>query len=47
MFAVGDMHAAMGDGEICFTGVEIAGEVDIRFERAQGKAGDLAGDRVA
>jgi amidase len=31
MFAVGDMHAAMGDGEICFTGVEIAGEVDIRF----------------
>jgi amidase len=32
MFAVGDMHAAMGDGEICFTGVEIAGEVDVRFE---------------
>src|SRR3954454_17904214 len=31
LFAVGDMHAAMGDGEICFTGVEIAGEVDIRF----------------
>jgi amidase len=31
MFAVGDMHASMGDGEICFTGVEIAGEVDIRF----------------
>jgi amidase len=32
MFAVGDMHAAMGDGEICFTGVEIAGEVDVRFD---------------
>jgi amidase len=32
MFAVGDMHASMGDGEICFTGVEIAGEVDIRFD---------------
>src|SRR6478752_10412086 len=32
MFAVGDMHAAMGDGEICFTGGEIAGEVDIRFD---------------
>jgi amidase len=31
MFAVGDMHAAMGDGEICFTGVEVAGEVDIRL----------------
>ena len=32
MFAVGDMHASMGDGEICFTGVEIAGEVTIRFD---------------
>jgi amidase len=32
MFAVGDMHASMGDGEICFTGVEIAGEVDVRFD---------------
>jgi amidase len=37
MFAVGDMHAAMGDGEICFTGVEIAGEVDIRFDVLKGK----------
>ncbi len=37
MFAVGDMHAAMGDGEICFTGVEIAGEVDIRFDPLKGK----------
>jgi len=37
MFAVGDMHAAMGDGEICFTGVEIAGEVDIRFDLLKGK----------
>jgi amidase len=37
IFAVGDMHAAMGDGEICFTGVEIAGEVDIRFDLLKGK----------
>jgi amidase len=37
LFAVGDMHAAMGDGEICFTGVEIAGEVDIRFDLLKGK----------
>jgi amidase len=37
MFAVGDMHAAMGDGEICFTGVEIAGEVTIRFGVLKGK----------
>lgn len=37
LFAVGDMHAAMGDGEICFTGVEIAGEVDIRFDLVKGR----------
>jgi amidase len=37
MFAVGDMHASMGDGEICFTGVEIAGEVDVRFELLKGQ----------
>jgi len=37
MFAVGDMHASMGDGEICFTGVEIAGEVDIRFDVLQNR----------
>jgi len=37
MFAVGDMHASMGDGEICFTGVEIAGEVTVRFDLLRGK----------
>ncbi|HSC90839.1 MAG TPA: acetamidase/formamidase family protein [Gaiellaceae bacterium] len=37
MFAVGDMHASMGDGEICFTGVEIAGEVTVRFDVLKGK----------
>ena len=37
MFAVGDMHAAMGDGEICGTGVEIAGEVTVRFDILKGK----------
>jgi amidase len=39
MFAVGDMHASMGDGEICFTGVEIAGEVTVRFGLVKGKQG--------
>ena len=39
MFAVGDMHASMGDGEVCFTGVEIAGEVTIRFDVLKGKQG--------
>src|SRR5581483_5769544 len=37
MFAVGDMHAAMGDGEVCFTGVEVAGEVDVRLGLLKGK----------
>jgi amidase len=37
MFAVGDMHASMGDGEICGTGVEIAGEVVARFDLLKGK----------
>jgi amidase len=37
MFGVGDMHASMGDGEVCFTGVEIAGEVDVRFDLLKGK----------
>ena len=37
MFAVGDMHASMGDGEICFTGVEISGEVTVRFDLLKGK----------
>jgi amidase len=39
MFAVGDMHASMGDGEICGTGVEIAGEVVVRFGLVKGKQG--------
>jgi amidase len=37
MFAVGDMHASMGDGEICGTGVEIEGEVVVRFDLLRGK----------
>ena len=37
IFAVGDMHASMGDDEVCFTGVEIAGEVDISFDLLTGK----------
>ena len=40
MFAVGDMHARMGDGEICGTGVEIAGEVTVRFDLVKGKQGE-------
>jgi amidase len=39
LFAVGDMHASMGDAEICGTGVEIAGEVTVRFDLLKGKQG--------
>ena len=39
MFAAGDMHASMGDGEISGTGVEIAGEVDIRLGLVKGRQG--------
>jgi amidase len=39
MLAIGDMHAAMGDGEVCFTGVEIAGEVTVRVGLLKGKQG--------
>jgi amidase len=30
LLAAGDLHAAMGDGEICGTGVEVAGSVTLR-----------------
>ncbi|MGX6979639.1 acetamidase/formamidase family protein [Vagococcus elongatus] len=30
MLALGDCHAAMGDGELCFTGLEIASNVRLR-----------------
>jgi amidase len=32
LFAVGDLHAAMGDGEICGTGVEVSGAVTLRLD---------------
>ncbi|SHE49181.1 amidase [Seinonella peptonophila] len=33
LVAFGDMHAAMGDGELDGTGVEIAGEIDLQFHK--------------
>src|SRR5438876_11954588 len=52
MFAVGDMHASMGDGEICGTGVEIEGEVVVRFDLLRGRqstwpVSERAGDWIA
>jgi amidase len=37
--AIGDMHASMGDGEICGTGVEIGGIGRIKVELVKGKSG--------
>ena len=47
LFAVGDMHASMGDGEICFTGVEIAGEVDVRLGVLPGRQATWPVTRLA
>jgi amidase len=40
LLAIGDVHAAMGDGEVCGTGVEIAAEVTVRVELEPGAAPD-------
>lgn len=37
LLAMGDLHAAMGDGEIMISGIEVAGEVDVTVELAAGK----------
>lgn len=37
LFALGDVHASMGDGEIGGTGIEIAGEVQTRISVLKGK----------
>jgi len=33
MVALGDVHAAMGDGEVCGTGLEVPAEITARFSR--------------
>ncbi|MCX6033872.1 MAG: acetamidase/formamidase family protein [Chloroflexi bacterium] len=37
LFSVGDVHAVMGDGEVCGTGVECGAEITIRLELLPGK----------
>jgi formamidase len=32
LFSVGDLHFAQGEGEICGTGIEVAGALAVRFE---------------
>ena len=38
LLAIGDVHAAMGDGEVSGTGIEIAAEVTVRVDVAPGAA---------
>lgn len=37
LFGLGDLHAAMGDGEIGVSGVEVAGKVTVKLEVLKGK----------
>jgi acetamidase/formamidase len=36
LFSVGDVHAAMGDGEVCVCAIECAGEATLRFTLERG-----------
>src|SRR5690606_34634756 len=36
LFALGDLHAAMGDGEVSVSGVEVAGEVTVTLDVVKG-----------
>jgi amidase len=36
LFSVGDVHAAMGDGEVCGTGIECAAQVTIKLDLLTG-----------
>jgi len=38
LLSVGDIHAAMGDGEVCGTGIETAAEVRLRLRLLPGQA---------
>jgi acetamidase/formamidase len=37
LFALGDVHAAQGDGEVCGTGVEVPAIVRVKFDLIKGK----------
>ncbi len=47
LFAAGDLHAAMGDGEICGTGVEVSGAITLTARRQERPADRGAGARRA
>ncbi len=35
MVSIGDVHAAMGDGEVCGTGIEVSAEITLRLSAAR------------
>lgn len=37
LLALGDLHAIMGDGEMCFTGLEVQGEVTLKVDVIKNK----------
>lgn len=41
LLGIGDMHASMGDGEICGTGVEIAGDVLLSVQVIKGVSSEF------
>jgi len=44
LLALGDLHAAMADGEICVSGVEVAGTVTAQVKLLKGKSADTGTD---
>lgn len=38
LFALGDLHAAMGDGEVAVCGIEVAGKVTVQFHVIKGES---------
>lgn len=40
LLAMGDVHAVMGDGEMCSTGCEIAAEITVQVDCIKGKASE-------
>lgn len=40
LFALGDCHALMGDGEVCFTGLEVPAKVTVRLSVVKGRKGE-------
>lgn len=38
LFGLGDLHAVMGDGEVCVASCEVSGEVTVKLDVVEGKA---------